>query len=312
MVSDPVLGEIMRRTLATLLLLGLLPAVAHAQLVQSTFAAGAEGWTNVKLPYPSAVPPTVLDVYTPNWTAATGGYIWLPDPDGSGSSGDCQYWCAPAAYLGNMSRAYGGTLEFDLADSPSGDGDFSQEDLLLVGDGATLVYDALALPTGSFSHYVVPMTESGWKLDGPSGPQPTAGEFRWVLGTLSNLYIRAEYQLGPDYQFLDNVALNAGTLGVSDRAPGSGLAIAAPAPNPSRGAVEIGFALPRAGGATLEVFDMAGRRVATLANGTFAAGPQRAAWDGRTESGEVAAAGLYWARLTQGAEAVGRALVRVR
>ena len=64
-------------------------------------------------------------------------------------------------------------------------------------------------------------------------------------------------------------------------------------PNPSAGRVTFEYALAEAGPATLEVFDVVGRRVAVAASGNHAAGLHRADFDG----GGLAS-GLYHWRLT--------------
>lgn len=62
---------------------------------------------------------------------------------------------------------------------------------------------------------------------------------------------------------------------------------------------------------TVEVFDVAGRRVATLARGAFKAGRHTLSWDGATDGGS-AGAGLYFVRARwEGFEAV-RRIVRAR
>ena len=70
------------------------------------------------------------------------------------------------------------------------------------------------------------------------------------------------------------------------------------APNPSRGAV----AFSRAGTApaALEVFDVAGRRLATLRPTTGADGGQRWSWDGRDDSGRRVGPGVVFARASDG------------
>lgn len=287
-------------------------ASAQAQLVQSTFAAEVEGWLNVTLPYPSAVPPTELASYAPTWEPGLGGYIRLTDPDGSGQTGNCQYWTAPAAYLGDQSLAYGGALAFDLACSGGGFGSFHQEDVILVGNGVTLVYDMATVPEGSFTPYSVPFSETGWKIGSLVGLQPTPEEFRSVLASVTKLYIRAEYQLGPDTQFLDNVTLSGGAVGVESGARPPRLTVQLPSPNPSRGAVNVQFVSPVSGGGTVEIFDASGRQVAALARGHFSAGPHVLRWDGRDANGIMAAAGLYWVRVRVGSEIASRAIVRIR
>ena len=68
-------------------------------------------------------------------------------------------------------------------------------------------------------------------------------------------------------------------------------------PNPFASNTTLRFSLPRPGGATLAIYDVAGRCVATLVDGTLPAGPQGVAWDGRTRSGRAVATGVYLARL---------------
>ena len=67
--------------------------------------------------------------------------------------------------------------------------------------------------------------------------------------------------------------------GEDDAPGGSAFRLDAPFPNPSSGPSTVAFALPAAGDARLEVFDVLGRRVATLADGPLAAGAHRATFD---------------------------------
>jgi len=69
-------------------------------------------------------------------------------------------------------------------------------------------------------------------------------------------------------------------------------------PNPFSGTTEIAFHLPRAGRASLRVYDVAGHVVATLLDRDLPAGPQVATWDGRDRSGNPVASGTYFYRLT--------------
>ena len=69
-------------------------------------------------------------------------------------------------------------------------------------------------------------------------------------------------------------------------------------PNPFSRATTIRFDAPRQGGRVrLEIFDVTGHRVATLADG-FRTGPgQSVVWDGRRSDGAEAAPGMYLCRL---------------
>jgi hypothetical protein len=72
----------------------------------------------------------------------------------------------------------------------------------------------------------------------------------------------------------------------------------APYPNPpgADGTV-VRFDLVQGADVRIEVFDVAGRRVASLAQGPFAAGVHRAPWDGRDEQGRRLGAGVYFVRM---------------
>ncbi len=88
------------------------------------------------------------------------------------------------------------------------------------------------------------------------------------------------------------------------------LAFAAPWPNPAHDVVRFEIGLPRAGEVTLEVFDLAGRRVRMLALGTRTAGAVGAEWDLTTDRGARVGAGVYLVRARfAGATAVRRVAV---
>lgn len=95
------------------------------------------------------------------------------------------------------------------------------------------------------------------------------------------------------------------TLGVPRPSGRPTLALAPPRPNPARASVLLAWSLASAGQLRLDILDVTGRRVRTLAHGRYAAGPGRVTWDGAASTGQRAAPGLYFARLDAG----GRTLV---
>ena len=97
---------------------------------------------------------------------------------------------------------------------------------------------------------------------------------------------------------------------MDERAPRA-FAFDAVVPNPSRGSCRVRFTLARADRIRLEVVDVAGRRVARLADGSRAAGAHEIAWDGRI-AGAPAPAGLYFVRLHAGGQVVNRRIAIVR
>ena len=76
------------------------------------------------------------------------------------------------------------------------------------------------------------------------------------------------------------------------------LELAAPWPNPARSVAHLGFTLPRDGVLGIEIHDLQGRRVRTLAGGRLAAGRYALAWDLRDDAGHSVAPGVYLARLS--------------
>ena len=90
----------------------------------------------------------------------------------------------------------------------------------------------------------------------------------------------------------------------------TGFALDAGYPNPFAEQTTISYRLDARGPATLEVFDLLGRRVRVLADGDHTAGPHSVEWDARDASGRFVSNGLYLVRLRAGdASATRRASV---
>ena len=86
-------------------------------------------------------------------------------------------------------------------------------------------------------------------------------------------------------------------------------------PNPFNSTTVISFALPWVGQdhrITLEVYDLVGRKVATLVEGELGAGTYTVLWQGAGADGEPLASGVYLYRLTAGEHAQARKMLLVR
>ncbi|MBM3318162.1 MAG: VCBS repeat-containing protein, partial [Candidatus Eisenbacteria bacterium] len=83
-------------------------------------------------------------------------------------------------------------------------------------------------------------------------------------------------------------------------------------PSPARGEVALRYALAGDGPVRLAVYDVAGWCMRTLVEGPVAAGVYEATWDGRTDSGAEAGAGVFFYRLEGDGRVAGGRLVRVR
>ena len=65
-------------------------------------------------------------------------------------------------------------------------------------------------------------------------------------------------------------------------------------PNPASGETTIPFTLATPGNVELAVFDLLGRKVSVLAEGTYAAGDHVALWNGKTGAGTDLPGGPYF------------------
>jgi len=75
------------------------------------------------------------------------------------------------------------------------------------------------------------------------------------------------------------------------------VALLRPHPNPFNPATEVGFTLDRARRVDLAVYDLAGRRIRTLAGGHFDAGYHHLTWNGQNDRGQRISSGVYLVRM---------------
>jgi hypothetical protein len=75
------------------------------------------------------------------------------------------------------------------------------------------------------------------------------------------------------------------------------LLLGSPSPNPFNNDVSITFVTPEPGPVALAIYDVHGRRIQSILDGTIAAGDHIAVWNGREQNGRNAPAGTYFLRL---------------
>ncbi len=102
------------------------------------------------------------------------------------------------------------------------------------------------------------------------------------------------------------------STGVSEGSIGVGLLLLENRPNPFNPATIMTYVVPEAGRAELAIYDVSGRRVATLVDGMVGPGTHRVRWDGTGESGRALASGVYFARLSALGEVRTRKLVLLK
>lgn len=101
-----------------------------------------------------------------------------------------------------------------------------------------------------------------------------------------------------------------GATGVPGEDLPTSLAFHAPRPNPLLRDVTFAFDLPEAAPVSLAIYDLTGRRVATIVSGSLGPGRYHLAWNAVSESGPRVPGGLYFARfVTPGMQRVSRLIV---
>jgi hypothetical protein len=83
-------------------------------------------------------------------------------------------------------------------------------------------------------------------------------------------------------------------------------------PNPFNPETTISFNLPKAGTANLGIYNSKGQLVRTLANGMLDAGDHRLTWNGKDDSGNNTASGLYFYKLSASGRTETRKMLLVK
>jgi hypothetical protein len=109
-------------------------------------------------------------------------------------------------------------------------------------------------------------------------------------------WITPEGRLAGDHDF----RTGGTTVGLPPRSPSGAMMLARPAPNPSRGTVALAFEIPARVPMRLDVYDLKGRHVRTLADEPAFVGPGSRAWDGTDTRGVRVPPGLYFVELRAG------------
>jgi hypothetical protein len=97
-----------------------------------------------------------------------------------------------------------------------------------------------------------------------------------------------------------------------ESAPGTGMSMGAPRPNPAAGQASVAFVLSASVPATLQVFDVRGRMVREVWSGIGTGQTQTAVWDGDGDLGYPTPAGIYFVTLFAQGHRVEQRLVKLR
>ncbi len=152
-------------------------------------------------------------------------------------------------------------------------------------------------------------THGQWTL--PGDDQSATGV---CFDGLDHVLLGGYQRLDDDHNFAlvrFETTTNTNPVGVEPGAV-AGLRLAPARPNPVGEGTTLDFELPTEGPVRLTVFDVAGRRVRTLAHGTLAAGHHTLAWDGADEQGARVTPGVFFVRLVAAGKATQREVVLLR
>jgi hypothetical protein len=112
----------------------------------------------------------------------------------------------------------------------------------------------------------------------------------------------------PDGATLLSTATGSGVL----LDPAARVSLGTGRPNPFSERTTFSLALPRAGHVLLAIYDLAGRRVATLKHGPLPAGVHAFEWGGRDDDGRPVRSGIYFAGLRSDAGEIARKVILTR
>ncbi|MCA9728499.1 MAG: T9SS type A sorting domain-containing protein, partial [Candidatus Eisenbacteria bacterium] len=90
------------------------------------------------------------------------------------------------------------------------------------------------------------------------------------------------------------------------------LEVSLASPNPSRDAFLFRVGIPSSARLDLGVFDVRGRRLQHLVDGSLRPGVHLIPWDGRSDDGNRVGAGIYWIRARSAGQTVTLRVVRLR
>jgi len=153
-------------------------------------------------------------------------------------------------------------------------------------------YPAELTPAEDLSTLLDQTTDGEWKIhvsDNGSGD----------TGTLNSWCVDITYDI------------STGVAEAGDKLP-KVLALKGNVPNPFNPQTTIRFDLPTPGNVNLAIYEISGRRVATLVSGSLPAGYHESVWTGLDESGRSVASGIYFYRLEADNEVLTRKMILLR
>jgi hypothetical protein len=135
-------------------------------------------------------------------------------------------------------------------------------------------------------------TQVAYDISAVADLQPSV-YLRWTMGTTDGNHRYCGWNID-DIELWGIVSVAAG---VPDGDGAARLTLFPSSPNPFRESATIAYQLPAKAHVTLAVYDVAGRLVRQVVDETVEAGPHAVRWDGKDDSGQPVASGVYFSRI---------------
>lgn len=191
-------------------------------LIRGEYVSGSETTRldNVVLRQPRVgLPFSTFDVDTEDWDVIADAMpaYWSASGNPGGALrvddiGDGRTWgyLAPCSFMGDLSSALGGRLEFDIWTTDNNTP--NAPEVWIDSEGMRLEYDAHLVPAeNTWEARSVPLYPTPeWRLD---GNVPTPAQFALVLSAVTSIYIKGEFGNSYDTGMLDNVFVRVGCVG---------------------------------------------------------------------------------------------------
>ena len=104
--------------------------------------------------------------------------------------------------MGDKVDYYGGELSFWLIQKSNMRNQFKSKDVIIRGKGKEMVYYHAVYPDKSWTSFTVPIDVAGGWVDS-DGKALTQEEIETILEEVSAIWIRGEFESGPDTGGLD-------------------------------------------------------------------------------------------------------------
>jgi len=194
-------------------------------------------------------------------------------PVGEGS------WTGPLSVY-DIQLTAGVTYTFELTHMPQ-------------ADIKVLLFTSFGAPGGGY-YYVAPRSARVMETPGRYGTYTAPSTEFYGVAVVNDNGVPSDYVL----------TVRSGVTGVGDEVSPT-TRLMSFSPNPGRGPVDIHFAMRETGMVSFQIFDMAGRAVASVPTARWQPGNWSTQWNGRDQQGHVLSAGIYFVQMNVNDRRVG-------